>query len=36
MFRWQGTAVLRDDLESWSAWDKKDETGRFAIGFGFA
>jgi hypothetical protein len=33
MFRGQRTAVLRDNLESWSAWDKKDEAGRFASGF---
>jgi hypothetical protein len=36
MFGRQSAAVLCDDLKTWFAGDKEDETGRFVFGFGFA
>ncbi len=35
MFGRQGSAVLGDDLETWIAGDKKNETGRFLLGTSF-
>jgi hypothetical protein len=32
MFGGQRGAVLRDNLETWFAGDKKDEAGRFLLG----